>query len=236
MPRGLPSGYLAEVEKDHGDAATVRLIELTYWDGSSEQELYLTDASQDIDATVDGSPQTFTGTGGLLDYPGMRESEDTKEQGVDLTLSGVDQTTVAIILSNQFRGRLVRIWEAKYDVASGTIVDSPQLQFEGFQNDPYEMEEEPGEDGQPGTARITTRVVSRLGSGEARRVVKTNLTSHQEMLERAGLTADDTFFQNVPAITNREVYWGRDAPDRATSSGGAGARGEGGSHPGQKDN
>ena len=76
---------------------------------------------------------------------------------------------------------------------------------------------------------ISTRAVGRLSKMEKVRSIKTNVTSHNEMLEAAGLATGDTFFQNVPGLADKVVHWGQEGTpvsplvgrnDEATDSGG----------------
>lgn len=220
MTRDLSSSQKTEATST--SAAAVHLLELVYFDDgtSSESEVHFTTASQDITATIDGGDITFSGVGGFLEWSGVSEDTDDSAQGVDLKLDGVDQTVISAILNNQFRGRPVRIWRAWLEPSGGNIVDSPLLIFRGKQLGSYDVTENWGDDGSEGTVTIETRVMSRMAELQQTTPVKTNLDSHDRMLARAGLSTGDTFFQNIPAINGKRIFWGTEGPDDAMDSGG----------------
>lgn len=219
MSRGLASAIVTEAEAER--SALVVLVELDFWDGSSTTTTRFCTASEDIDAVVDGQSQTFTAAGGFVSWGGVVESDGESRDATKLTLGGVDQTIISTLLNNNFRGQQAQIWVAHLDETTGQIIDSPLNVFRGFLNEQWTVTENWGEERQPGTVEVSTSIVSRREALKQRRV-KTNVNSHQQMLERAGLTTTDTFFDVLPTISGKEIFWNRDAPDEATSSGGGG--------------
>ncbi len=192
----------------------VHLIRLKYWDGAAEQEVRLTDAVDDLSIDVGGGAETWTGSGLLLSISPVSESGDLDEPGVDIALDGVDTSIISIILGNDFRGRQVEIWRVWLEHLTGKQATSPTatplLIFDGLQNAPYKFSETFSDD--VSSVSVSTRAVGSISTIGYNRAISTNPTSHNEMLERAGLTTDDTFFQNVSALENAEIFWGRDKP------------------------
>lgn len=194
----------------------VHLIRLKYWDGGAEQEIRLCDAVDDLDIDVNppSTVETWTGSGVLLSISSVSESGDLDEPGVDITLDGVDTAIISIILGNDFRGRQVEIWRVWLEHLTGKQATTPQakplLIFDGFQNAPYKFSETFTDD--VSSVSVSTRVVGSVSAIGYNRSIASNPTSHNEMLERAGLSTGDTFFQNVAALENKEIYWGRDKP------------------------
>lgn len=141
--------------------------------------------------------------GGSLVFGGIEESGDGQAQGVDLTLSGVDQTVLAALMTNNYRGRPVRIWRVWYDPVFGTVIGEPLLLLEGRQLSHYELQEERARAG--GTVKIKTRVVGLMGL-ERIRGIWSNIVSHQHIF------SGDTFFQYTPTLANVKVYWGTSTP------------------------
>jgi len=184
----------------------VYLIKLDYSGGTK----YLTTGSRDL--YWDG--QTWDAVGGNLSLGMVEQTEDSRS-GPEITLSGVDQSITAILLAQQYRGRVAEIRQAILNQTTGVVTDTILL-FEGRQLDNYEIEERV-ERGKPLTCTIRTRVLSRLAVAEYRGI-RTNLHGHQRYF-----TAD-TFFKHVASFTTRKIYWGTTAPTtpRGGSHGGSG--------------
>lgn len=169
---------------------------------------------------------TWEAIGGSLGFGEVVESTDLSGHGTAITLSGVDQSIIATVLTNHVRGRMAVIYLAHFDPATWQLVEDPLEIYRGFQNEPYQIDESRGtEDLQPGTVTVSTKIVSRLAELGQTRAVRSNVHSHREMLRRAGLTGDDlldTFFRTVPELVNRPIYWGRKG---SSGRGGTGSRG-----------
>lgn len=154
---------------------------------------------------------TWDAVGGLLQFGGVEETTDAKAQGVDIKLSGVDQTVAALLLTNQYRGRAVKIYRAHLNKTSGQVVGEPLLLFQGLQLSPYNIEEQRDFGG--GTVQISTRFSGYFGVSRVRGI-QTNLVSHQHHFN------GDTFFQYTAQLTNAKVYWGTATPASITRGGG----------------
>ena len=241
MTRGLSATLLSEIGAEHN--TSTHLLEFTYWDGAAQQTLYYTTASQDITTSgVTNIPDAtwialgFPGGGSALALSEARETSRSASQGVTLRLDGVDQTIVSILLNNQFRGQPAKIYRLYLDESAGTPIGG-LLVWSGLQNDDYRIDESrPQDTDEPGTVTIQTKVVSFTAKMQESQPVATNTVSHNSMLDRAGLSTGDTFFQNVTEITDREIFWGAEGPaeeSRATSRGrgGGGRAGESPSGP-----
>lgn len=191
----------------------VHLIRLKYWDGGAEQEIRLCDAVEDLSIDVGSGLETWTGSGLLLSISPVTESPDLDEPGVDISLDGVDTAIISIILGNDFRGRQVEIWRVWLEQLTGKQATGPSatplLIFDGLQNQPYRIAESFDDFG-VSTVSVSTRAVGSVSTTSYNRSIATNPTSLNEMLERAGLTTGDTFMQNVAALENLEIFWGRD--------------------------
>lgn len=154
--------------------------------------------------------------GGLLDLGGIEETTDTRAQGVDVKLSGVDQTILAILLGSKYRGRVVKIWRAHLDRTTGRVIGTMML-FQGLQLSPYTVDEERDKGG--GTVRISTRLSGYFGV-ERLRGIMSNLVSHQHYFN------GDMFFANAASLANVKIYWGTPVPRTpGNNSGGGDGRG-----------
>jgi len=167
---------------------------------SSGGETYLSTAPVDID----WNSLTWQGVGGHLVFGAIDETPDTDGQGVDLALSGVDQSIIGLLLTNNVRGRPIRIWLAHLD--DGDVIDTPEMIFRGHQLADYSIRERRAREG--GGVEVKTRVESRLAVLRYATPVHTNPVSHNDMLKRAGLPTGDTFFQHAPNLAGRSIRWG----------------------------
>lgn len=125
MTRTLSAGIQSEV--DSVSTTIVDLIELQYWDGAASQVTRFTTASYDIDADVGAGVVTFSGYGGFLGYGEVNETTDRRAAGMEISLDGVDQTIVAILLNNFFRGSTVKVWRAWMAHTENLIPESQDL-------------------------------------------------------------------------------------------------------------
>ncbi len=156
--RSLNSAAVAALEAASGEER-VFLIALDFSGGM----LYFSTGSRDLD----WSGLTWVAVGGALAIGPVEESDDLKGAGVDLVLSGVNQTIASTLLSQQYRGRSMQVWQALLDPVSGQVVDTIEL-FNGLQLGNYEVKEE-AQRGRPTTSTIQTRGRHRLSVDEFRR-------------------------------------------------------------------
>lgn len=198
MARTLTAGMNTAVAAETG--AVVYLIEINSSDGTTRINTSATDISWDS--------QTWTAVGGLLVWDGVQELADLRAQGVTLTLSGVEQSILAEILTYHMRGRAAVI-NLAHIATDGTIVSDPYEIFSGYLNDRWTVRDTRDEAG--GTVTISTRIVSRIAIMERSSPVLCSLSSHREMLRRSGATGaalGDTFFTKLPAVVAEPTYWG----------------------------
>lgn len=202
MTRSLGADTLAAVIAERAEFC--HLLELQFSSGT----VRLSTGSQDLS----WDSQTWQAVGGLLEFGGVEETGDVRGQGVDVRLSGVDQTVLSTLLTNQFRGRPIKIWRAYLNTTTGEVLGTPLLLFQGLQLSPYTVEEQRGREG--GSVKISTRVVGLLGINRVRGI-QANLVGHQHYFN------GDTFFRHTSSLANVKVYWGTNV---ATVGGGGGGR------------
>jgi hypothetical protein len=226
MARNLTSGMNTAVAAEQ--AVVVRLIQLEHGGGTVRWAT----SAQDID----WGGFTWIAIGGALELGGVLESPDLRGAGMAVGLAGVDGSLVSVVMTNDFRGREVFVYRAHISSA-GQVVADPHLEFRGFQNGRYEISDDArAEEGGGGTVTVKSRWVSRLARLQAALAVRTNLTSHRDLLRRAGLSGvalDDDIFKFLPGLAARvsTIRWGAAAP--APFGGGGGSSG-GGPHTGRE--
>lgn len=180
--------------------ADVWLLSLT----SSGGTTLITTAPQNV--TWNGD--TYTAVGGAISFEPPQETSDTAAQALRMTLSGVTQTLVADLLTNHMRGYSCTLYFGQIDPATGAVVVDPMEVFTGLLNDRWEIQESRDEMAR-GTVTVTTSAVSQLARYLFSRGVRSNVASHNDMLDRASLTTGDTFFSRVPTLVGKTVLWGR---------------------------
>lgn len=153
---------------------------------------------------------SWEAVGGLLELGGIEETTDARGQGIDLRLSGVDQTILSVLINSKYRGRVVKIWRAHLDRTTGRVVGT-MLLFQGLQLSAYTVDEERDNGG--GTVRISTRISGYFGVERVRGIMS-NLVSHQHYY------SGDLFFQHSASLANVKIYWGTPVPRTPGSSSG----------------
>ena len=203
-------------EEGYGD---VWLLELTAAGGT----LRFTSAPED----QAWNSQTWTAIGGDMTFEEASETDDMASQRVGITLSGVDQSIISEILTDDYRGQACILYFGQVQHSTGAVIDDPIAVFTGLLNESWSIKELNPERG-PGTVRISTAVVGEISGRGWHAAVRTNLQSHQDMLDRAGLSVTDTFFKTVPDIANKHLKWGGHTVDSTYQPGDQGDRVGGG--------
>lgn len=182
--------------------------------------LRITNASVDIVALT----FTWTAVGGNLVHSGTPETPDRKAQSAELSLYGLDQTIIQQIQNNQFRGRLLKIYLLHWDPDTG-VQDTPDLVYQGRQDGDYQVTEsrDPESTESGGIVTVMTRITADLAAINQKMSTRCNTHSLEEMLKRSGVASpDDKFFERVPALVGKDIYWGKQAPERRSQNVGSG--------------
>lgn len=145
---------------------------------------------------------TWTGVGGFLGFSSVQESSDVSAGTTELTLSGVDQSVLAVLLSQFYVGRSAKIWRAHLNSSTGAIIADPVLLFSGYMNGGYTVRDVRAVEGH-GICTIAFRCTDQLARLEERRGFQTNETSHQAVFP------GDRFFQHVNVLAHKPISWRR---------------------------
>ena len=199
MARSLTGAMQTALAAEEG-YADVWLLELT----SSSSTLRFTGASED----QKWDSQTWTAVGGAMRFDNPGETDDLAGQSYAITLGGVDQTVISSLLANDYRGQTSKLYFGQILSSTGVVVVDPIEVFTGLLNESWTVNEQPGQDGGPGTVEVKTTVVRELARFGQNIAVRTNVQSHLDMLDRAGLGVTDTFFKRVPGIVGKVIMWG----------------------------
>jgi len=200
MGRTLGAGMTTAIAASEG-YADVWLLVLVSSGGTTR----LTTAQQD----VSWGGNTYSAVGGALELQAPAETSDYSAQGLQMTLSGVTQTIISDLLTNNMRGQNCTLYFGQVLLTTGVVATDPIQCFTGYLNEQWEVREDPARGTSAGTVTITTAAVSDIARYLFPRACRTNVTSHNDMLDRGGLTVGDTFFSRVPELVGKVVTWGR---------------------------
>ena len=145
--------------------------------------------------------KTWIGIGGALAYEAIEETNDMIAGAVTLTLSGVNQSMIAVFLTENFIGREATIYRGHINTTTGAQEGEPLEEYNGFLNSGFQVHETRAENGK-GTVRVKTRLVGATALFKVRRGIITNLGSHQAVF------SGDKFFEFMPDLQDKPITWG----------------------------
>lgn len=142
--------------------------------------------------------KTFTGTGDYGNISEVEESSKIAANGIELRLSGIPSSAIALALSEPYRGRRVYVWLAFFNTATEppTLLANPVPVFAG-RMDVMKFSDE----GQ--SASISVACESKLIDLERPRERR---YTHEDQKE---LYANDRGLEYVSALQEKEIFWGR---------------------------
>lgn len=157
-----------------------------------------------ITADLGEGSESWIGGGMLGEIKTSGEGEDMQARNITFTLNGVDQAYYSTAISEDYRGRPVKVWFGLLD-SLGTTVDYHYL-LEEARMDVLEIKETES------TLVLVMKCESRLiDLFQARRVFFNN-----EDLQKEHPT--DLFYEYTPTLPGKQLPWGLKAP--STSGGG----------------
>ena len=175
-----------------GELHTGCLVEIKLTNGSNQDEtVYITDYHVNI--TYSGN--TYLAGGHLLDISEQKNTSDLQISDVTISLSGVDQTYISMILNYTYIDRELIIHRVFLDDADA-IVGNPIKTFMGRINAPTI-----NDDPHAGTSIITVNASSYLADFDARPSRSTNHIHHKYYYP------NDDFFKLWGQI-DKEIVWG----------------------------
>ena len=123
MARGLTSAVKTELAT--GNIEPIILIDLGF-----STRVYLTNASFDITSSVSGSSQTYLANGHFRGITAVSETPTPSKNSLIVSLSGVDQTYISVVLNENIINSDVFIYRGFLDANLALIAD-PFLLFYG---------------------------------------------------------------------------------------------------------
>lgn len=188
MARGLSSAVKTELAT--GNIEPVLLIDLGF-----STRVYLTNASFDITSSVSGTSRTYLANGHLKGITGVNETNQPSKNTLVVSLSGVDQTYISIVLNENIINSDVFIYRGYLD-ASLALISDPFLLFYGT-IDEYKITDDTN------TARLNLTVTSHWGNFSKTSGRTTTDNSQKRFFpDDKGMT--------FSALTVRDIKWGRE--------------------------
>lgn len=195
MSRALAANFATAVARKTG-SQFVHLVELHFAGGT----LYLTDASQTI---VTATPaHTWTAVGGAMTVGAVEETTDAGATAVDLSFSGVDQSLLADVLLDEWRGQTVAIYLCHFE-STGAVTADPYCVFKGRMTGGWTIRTATDEQGHEVTVTVATRCAAYVAELALVRGRRTNPASQARVFP-----ADSTAFRAVALQTKKTLSWG----------------------------
>lgn len=190
MSRGLTSAVKTELAT--GNVTAIEPVYLLYLGFATP--LYRTNSSFNITSSISGSSQTYTADGFLLGVSGVSETTEPIKNTFNITLSGVDQSIVSVILNENIINATAKIWQGFLDQNNSLIAD-PYLLFEGTVNS-YSIEDDTK------ATLVGLEITSTWGQFE-----KENGRTTSDLSQQRHFSGDKGF--EFSALTIRNIKWGR---------------------------
>lgn len=185
MARTLPSALSAEFNADElKPFYAVELLfdsgDLRFWTGYGD---------------ITANSETWTGSGTVIAFSSTNEATDLSANGMAINMTGLDASIISIMLSENYRGRLAKVYIGALGANNLPVSNLYQI-FSG-RMDVMSLQEN-GE-----TANITISVENVLIDLERPRHRK--LTNEEQLKRYPG----DNSLKNVAALQDRQIAWGR---------------------------
>ena len=142
--------------------------------------------------SITWSGYTWVGVGALANMREIRESESLEAIGVEITLSSIPSSILALALGEDVQGKTCKIYSVA--MLNGVIQDTPPVEYIG-RVDTLAI----SENGKSGS--ITVNVESRLADFARPRVRRYTDQDQQ------ALYPGDLFFQFVAQMPERQIVW-----------------------------
>ena len=188
MARGLSTAVKTELAT--GNISPVLLIEIGF-----ATPIYLTNASFDITSSVSGSSRTYLSNGHFNGITGVSETNAPTKNSLVVSLSGVDQTYIALALTNNIINNEVYIYRGFLD-ANQSLISDPFLLFFGT-IDEFRIKDNTT------TANIILTITSHWGNFS-----KTNGRTTTDNSQKRFFSGDKGM--EYSALTVRDIRWGRE--------------------------
>lgn len=183
MSRGLTATVKTETEKSA--VTPVFLFEIHF----STYLYFWTGVGQ-----ISWNSQTWQGSGDVIKFSGIDETQQTEAQGIQLQLAGADQSLISAALTEDIQGRALLVYLGF--LSSGSLLADPIGPFR-YRMDTLIIDDDPD------NSTISLTAESYLASLERPRVRR--YTHEDQQIEFPG----DLGLEFVASIQNKEIQWGK---------------------------
>jgi hypothetical protein len=199
--------YADNVRSYHAIHLSLRVLGKASSSTASEGvEVYMTDCYKDLTLTIDGVTNVYQATGNLLAFDTIKESTDLQVSSISVTLSGVDRTFTAALLSYEYLDQPMKVYRVFLD-DNEKVQHEPMLTFSGNIDTPVITD-----DPSSGTSTISLSAASTFIDFERRNGRKTNQSEQDLYRSINSLSDEDTGFE-YNSESNTEIWWGRTTDD-----------------------
>lgn len=154
--------------------------------------IYMTD----FDRTISWGGNDYLAVGSLLEIGNVNETLDLKVSTLRLTLSGVDQSFISLLLTKNYIDRVVKVHKSFIDNV-GQMTIAPVEVFRGYIDEPAIQDS-------PKTTTITVAVRSHFADFERKSGRHTNNAEMQHFFP-----GDDSFKYASEGL--KEIRWGSES-------------------------
>ena len=138
---------------------------------------------------------TYTGLGDLLSISDIKETSDISATGINVSLSGVKSSLIAIAKDQEYQGRELSVRLGAFN-ESGSLIADPVIIFSGFMDTMTIAE--------AGTySTISIAVENKLVAFERSKVRR--YTAEDQKIDHP----TDKGFEFVTSIVQKQIIWGR---------------------------
>jgi hypothetical protein len=145
MDRGSTIDFQTEVIKPENMPVHLVSIHL------DSEILYMNDSYK----TITYDENDYLGVGHFMGFSDIEEASEVIVSSMTLSLSGIDETMINLVLNNNYINRVVKVFTAFLDVNSHVLIINPVLIFEGHIDSPIINEDPDG-----GTSTVSISVTN----------------------------------------------------------------------------
>ena len=148
---------------------------------------------------------TYTGLGDLLSISDIKETSDISATGINVSLSGVKTSLIALAKDQDYQGRELTVRLGAFN-ETGSLIADPVIIFSGFMDTMTIAE--------AGTySTISIAVENKLVAFERSKVRR--YTAEDQKIDHP----TDKGFEFVTSIVQKEIFWGRPSPPSGDGDG-----------------
>ena len=185
MARNITADVITEITA--GRCAPIVLCEMKFSSGTVNLWNGIGDLSWDS--------KTWNGAGQLASISALPEGSDVAAEGLTLSLDGIPTTFIQQVLTECRQGYPVKLWLGFLD-STGAVIADPYQSFAGRMDVPTIQE---GAD----TCKVSITAESRMI--DLKRARERRYTHEDQQIDYPG----DTGFENVAALQNVSIVWGK---------------------------